>query len=163
EPEKAAAILHALALENEADFSVANRLYRERATLNESALAFLSGAFVRMGRDNEAGELLDLLVQKARKDGDTMHWQGSTTVARMSSSEDITAMALWSLAKGSPQAPATSAAAKHLLSKSGVTLGAQSPLQGLWAAALTESFLTQSEAPPSADFAATGLLNGQPL
>jgi uncharacterized protein YfaS (alpha-2-macroglobulin family)/TolA-binding protein len=165
EPEKAALILHALALEKDADFSVANRLYRDRATLNEPALAFLAGAFVRMDRQAEAQELLDALAKKAgkaAKPGDPVRWQGSPTVARLSQANDITAIALWSLAKGSPQSPLRPAAAAQLLREGGVQLGAQSPLQGLWAAALAEFFLTEPDAMGAADFAGELTVNGKP-
>ena len=165
EPEKAALILHALALEKDADFSVANRLYRDRTTLNEPALAFLAGAFVRMDRQSEARELLDALAKKASRAAnanDPIHWQGSALVARLSQANDITAIALWSLAKGNPQSPLTTAAAGHLLREGGVQLGAQSPLQGLWAAALAEFFLAQPDAMDAADFEGELIVNGKP-
>ena len=76
---------------------MANRLYRDRATLNEPALAFLAGAFVRMERQGEARELLDALAKKASRAadaGDPVHWQGSKAVARLSQADDITAIAL---------------------------------------------------------------------
>ncbi len=153
EPEKSAMLLHALALGKDADFSVANRLFRDRATLNEPALAFLAGAFTRMGRDAEARELLDALARKASrpaKPGDAVHWQGSMVVSRLSQVDDITAIALWSLAKADPKSPLLPAAAAHLLRSGGVLLGAQSPVQGLHAAALAEYFLTQPMPHPAA-------------
>ena len=165
EAEKSALILHALALEKDADFSVANRLYRDRATLNEPALAFLAGAFLRMEREGEAREILDTLAKKASRAanaGEPIHWKGSTAVARLSQADDITAIALWSLAKGSPKSPLCAAAASHLLREGGVQLGAQSPLQGLWAAALAEFFTTQPEANDAADFEGELTVNGKP-
>ena len=165
EPEKAALILHALALEKDADFSVANRLYRDRAALNEPALAFLAGAFVRMDREGEARELLDALAKKASRAAnaaDPVHWQGSAAVARLSQANDITAIALWSLARGNPKSPLTAAAAAHLLREGGVQLGAQSPSQGWWAAALAEFFIAQPDTIGAADFEGELTVNGKP-
>jgi len=165
EPEKSALILHALALEKDADFSVANRLYRDRATLNEPGLAFLAGAFLRMEREGEARELLDALAKMATgaaKAGDPTRWKGSTVVARLSQPDDITAIALWSLAKGNPKSPLCAAAAAHLLREGGVQLGAQSQLQGLWTAALAEFFSAQPDAMEAGDFEGELTVNGKP-
>lgn len=162
EPEKAAAILHALALEHEADFSVANRMYRDRDSLNDPALAYLAGAFVRMERAVEAKELLDLLAKKtARGDNSSFQSRGSAIVARLSNDDDTAAIILWSLAKGNPKSPVAKSAMEQLLRAGGAQLGAQSSLQGLWAAALAEYFLSQPEAQNAAAFEGEVIVNGK--
>lgn len=63
-----AVLLHALSTADEDDFTLANRLYRERQSLSAGALAYLALAFAEMDRGPTASELLDLL---AKKDLDT--------------------------------------------------------------------------------------------
>ena len=135
EPDKSAVILHALACVNEADFSVANRMYRDRAKLNDQALAWLAAAFQRMNRVDEAKELLKSLEAKPA-------WTGSKTTSRLSSDDDTTAIVLYAAAKSQPGSALAKKAADVLLQKLGVDLGAQSALQGLWTAALAEHFIS---------------------
>ncbi|MDZ4405835.1 MG2 domain-containing protein [Prosthecobacter sp.] len=135
EPDKAAVILHALACVNEADFSVANRMYRDRAKLNDPALAWLAAAFQRMNRVDEAKELLKALEAKPV-------WVGSKTTSRLSSDDDTTAIVLYAAAKTEPGSTLAKKAADVLLQRLGVDLGAQSALQGLWTAALAEHFIS---------------------
>jgi uncharacterized protein YfaS (alpha-2-macroglobulin family)/tetratricopeptide (TPR) repeat protein len=145
EPDKAAVILHALACVNEADFSVANRLYRDRAKLNDPALAWLAAAFQRMNRGDEAKELLKALEAKPA-------WTGSKTTARLSSDDDTTASVLYAAAKAQPGSALAKKAAELLLQRLGVDLGSQSALQGLWTAALAEHWVsTGAHQTPSAD------------
>ena len=157
EPEKAAVILHALALEKEADFSVANRLYRDRATLNHPALAFLAGAFLRMDRAMESKELLEMLAKKSEGKDGAFACEGSKTVARLSSYDDIAAIVLWTISKGNPQSPVAEKAMQRLLT----TGGAQSPLQGLWTAALAEYFLARTDSLKPTTFAGELYVNGK--
>jgi uncharacterized protein YfaS (alpha-2-macroglobulin family) len=135
EPDKAAVILHALACVNEADFSVANRMYRDRAKLNDPALAWLAAAFQRMNRVDEAKELLKTLEAKPT-------WTGSKITSRLSSDDDTTAIVLYAAAKTEPGSKLAKTAANVLLQRLGVDLGAQSALQGLWTAALGEHFIS---------------------
>ncbi len=162
EPEKAAAILHALALEHEADFSVANRMYRDRDSLNDPALAYLAGAFVRMQRNEEAKELLDLLAKKTgRGNAGAFQCRGSAIVARLSNDDDTAAIILWSLAKGNPKSPIAKSAMEQLLRAGGAQLGAQSSVQGLWTVALAEHFLAQPEVLTAAAFEGEVFVNGK--
>ncbi|MEO2021205.1 MAG: alpha-2-macroglobulin family protein, partial [Pirellulaceae bacterium] len=62
--ETKALLLHALATAGQADFPLANQLYRNRQSLSETALAHLSLAFAGMDRKQTAAELLTLLNQK---------------------------------------------------------------------------------------------------
>jgi tetratricopeptide (TPR) repeat protein len=134
EPEKAAVILHALAMVNQADFSVANRLLRDRAKLNDPALAYLAAAFLRMERSQEAQELLKALEARAE-------WAGSKSTARLSRADDTAAMILYVAARAQAGSPLAKRAAQALLPNLGVACGADSPLRGLWTAALAEHFI----------------------
>ncbi len=67
--ESRAILLHALAVAGQGDFSLANRLYRNRPTLSPAALAYLALAFAQMDRKPVAQELADLL---AKQDLDTV-------------------------------------------------------------------------------------------
>jgi len=135
EPDKAAVILYALACVNESDFSVANRMYRDRVKLNDPALAWLAAAFQRMNRSDEAKELLKSLEAKPA-------WTGSKTTSRLSSKDDTTAIVLYAAAKTLPGSVLAKKAADALQQQLGVSLGAVSALQGLWTAALAEHFIS---------------------
>jgi tetratricopeptide (TPR) repeat protein len=63
--ETKAVLLHALTAAGQADFAVANRLFRNRPTLSNAALAYLALALAGMDRKPMASELLDLLAQRA--------------------------------------------------------------------------------------------------
>lgn len=154
EPDKAAIILHALACVNEADFSVANRMYRDRAKLNDPALAWLAAAFQRMNRVDEAKELLKALEAKPA-------WAGSKTTSRLSSDDDTTAIVLYAASKTQAGSPLAKKAAEALMQRLGVDLGAQSALQGLWTAALAEHFNSTGlhQAPEAEEMKLT--LNGE--
>lgn len=154
EPDKAAVILHALACVNEADFSVANRLYRDRAKLNDTALAWLAAAFQRMSRVDEAKEVLKALEAKPA-------WTGSKVTSRLSSDDDTLAVILYAAAKTTPGSALAQKAADMLLPRLGVALGLDSALRGLWAAALAEHFTStgmhQTPDAEGLELAATGI------
>jgi len=156
EPDKAAIILHALACVNEADFSVANRMYRDRVKLNDPALAWLAAAFQRMNRSDEAKELLKALEVKPK-------WAGSKTTSRLSNDDDTAAIILYAAAKAQPGSALAKKAADGLLQQLGVALGADSAMQGLWTAALTEHFISSGmhQTPQAEELKLT--LNGEVL
>jgi len=138
EPEKTAMVLFALALENAENFSIANRLHRDREKLNPAALSFLAATFLRMERPTEAKQLLEVLLARTEDDS----WPGSERVARLSRDGDISAMALYSLAK--VKSPEQERIAIALLNSGGCQFGAQSACQGLWIAAMAEHFANQA-------------------
>lgn len=57
-------ILHALSTIDSADFSYANRLYRNRNELSPSALAYAALTFINLNRNEIGGEILDVLTSK---------------------------------------------------------------------------------------------------
>jgi len=129
EPDKSAVILHALACVNEADFSVANRLYRDRDKLNDPALAWLAAAFQRMNRSEEAKTLIKALDAKNE-------WKGSTTTARLSSDADTCAAVLYAADLVEPGLSLSKRATEKLFGYCGFEMDFQSSLQGLWVQAL---------------------------
>lgn len=57
-------LLHALSTADRGDFTLANRLYRNRPALSNAALAHLALAFVAMNRQSTASELLAVLAER---------------------------------------------------------------------------------------------------
>jgi uncharacterized protein YfaS (alpha-2-macroglobulin family)/TolA-binding protein len=134
EPDKAAVILHALACVNEADFSVANRMYRDREKLNDPSLGWLAAAFQRMNRNEEAAALLKTL-------GARQVWTGSKITSRLSSQNDTYAIGLYAAARVEPGSRLGDVAIDRLLQFLGTGLGADSAMQGLCIAALAQHFI----------------------
>jgi len=66
--ESKAVLLHALAVEGQGDFALANRIHRNRQTLSSAALSHLALALVAMDRKEMAAEVLKILA--TRKLGD---------------------------------------------------------------------------------------------
>lgn len=139
--ESKALVVHALSLTGRADFSAANRLYRERQNLSETALAYMAAAFVRMGRPSFADDLLQILdtklVEKCR-------WKSNSQHAILSDDVGTTALALWSYARLRRDSATTAAVANHLLAQT-TRLQSNRSL-GVVVAALTE-YYNQGERP----------------
>jgi hypothetical protein len=112
--ESKALVIHALSLTGRADFSAANRLYRERQSLSETALAYMAAAFVRMSRPGFAEDLLKILdtklVEKCR-------WKSNSQHSILSDDIGTTAIALWSYARLRRDSATTAAVANHLLAQ----------------------------------------------
>lgn len=111
-----AVILHALSTDKRADFAHCNRLYRDRNTLGNSALAHLARAFFNLDRREIAGELAGLLEGKVRLGGDrSVLWEGGCKTIWLNDTDETTAMALLALAETKPTAKVTAGAADALL------------------------------------------------
>ena len=63
-----AVLLHALTVAGRGDFSVANRLHRDRPSLSAPALAYLALTLAHVDRKALAGDALDLLAQRDWED-----------------------------------------------------------------------------------------------
>jgi outer membrane protein assembly factor BamD (BamD/ComL family) len=113
--ESKALLIHALAVTGLADFSAANRLYRDRQNLSETALAYMAAAFVRMDRPSFAEDLLEILDTKLV---DKKSWESNSQHALLSDNISTTAVALWSYAKLRRDSATTAAVANHLLAQS---------------------------------------------
>lgn len=112
--ESKALIIHALSFTGRADFSAANRLYRERQSLSETALAYMTAAFIRMDRPGFAEDLLKILDTKLVE---KCHWKSNSRHAILSDDMGTTALALWSYAKLRRDSATTAAVANYLLAR----------------------------------------------
>lgn len=111
--ESKAVVLHALSLTKRADFSAANRLYRERQNLSETALAYMAAAFIHMGRAEFAEDLLRILDSKIVNSG----WNANAQHSILSDNVSTTAVALWSFANLRRESEVTKQIASRLLSQ----------------------------------------------
>ncbi|MGI9241806.1 MAG: hypothetical protein ACR2RV_13470, partial [Verrucomicrobiales bacterium] len=109
-----ATIIHALSLTGRADFSAANRLYRERQNLSETALAHMAAAFIHMGRQGFAEDLLKILDTKLVAGS---HWKSSSRHHILNDDTSTTALALWCYAQLRRDSATTAKVASHLLAQ----------------------------------------------
>jgi tetratricopeptide (TPR) repeat protein len=115
-----AIILHALSCDKRADFAHCNRLYRERNTLGNATLAYLTRAFFNLDRKEIALELAGILESKAKAgDGPIALWESGCKVPWMNDHDETTAIVLLALAESKPESPKAEAAAAHLLQARG--------------------------------------------
>jgi uncharacterized protein YfaS (alpha-2-macroglobulin family)/TolA-binding protein len=116
-----AMILHALSVDKRADYANCNRLYRDRNTLGNAALAYLACAFYNIDRKEIAAELATLLEPKVKLDGDKpLVWESGCKTAWLNDNNETTAMALLALAQAKPSSPVASKAADLVLKARGV-------------------------------------------
>ena len=157
-----AVLVHALSVAGKADFSMANRLYRERASLSESALAYLAAAFVRMDRDTFARELLQILQTKAvreqRASQALASWKGAGAHTLLRDRLDVSAMVLWCYARLQRDSQTAAAAADFLLSQAGTRGRSSNRALGSIVAALTEYYAKGER--PGDDFEIDVTVNG---
>lgn len=141
--ERKAVVLQATAAAGKADFSLLNPLYRTRETLTPVALARLCAAFIHAGRDDEAKELLTLLLKtgtavKSAAGEDTLFWPGAKTVAGLNAPEEATAAALWCVARLNSAAPEARRIALWLLNSPACAPGGSTRCRGQVMQALAE-------------------------
>ena len=116
-----AMILHALSVDKRADFANCNRLYRDRNTLGNSALAYLSCAFYNIDRKEIAAELAGLLESKIKIESNKpVLWETGSKTTWLNDTDETTAMALLALAQTKPASQVTAKAADALLKEHGV-------------------------------------------
>ena len=133
--ERKAVVLQAMAAAGKADFSLLNPLYRVRDTLTPVALVRLCAAFIHAGREDEAKELLVLVLKtgtagKSPAGDDTLCWPGSKTVAGLNAPEEATAAALWCVARLNPAAPEARSIATWLLNSQASAPGGSTRCRG---------------------------------
>jgi len=141
--ERKAVVLQAMAAAGKADFSLLNPLYRVRETLTPIALVRLCAAFILAGRDDEAKELLALVLKsgtagKSAAGDNTLEWPGSKTVAGLNAPEEATSAALWCAAKLNPAAPESRSIANWLLGSQACAPGGSTRCRGQVMQALAE-------------------------
>jgi tetratricopeptide (TPR) repeat protein len=134
-------ILHALSTDKRADFANCNRLYRDRNSLGNSALAHLACAFFNIDRREIATELAGLLESRiSPATNKPAAWESGCKTTWLNDTDETTAMVLLALARTRPGSRTTAAAADALLQARGC-FGFPSPrAQGPAVAALTAWF-----------------------
>ena len=154
-----ALLLHALSVDDKADFSNANRLYRERNNLSDAALAYMAATFVRMGRDEFARDLLAILAKNALPDNSggvkAVYWKGGDSRPLMNDRAETTALALWAYVKVNREAETASGAAAFLLGESARIDRESGSSLGPIVAALSEYF---AKGPQEADDFEVGVI-----
>ncbi len=102
--ETKAVLLHALAAAGRGDFTLANRLYRNRPALTTAALVYLSLALAEMDHQPMAEDLLKLLDQRNLDDEDATGKLGSLAWSRSSAEiRSLYALALEQVLADSPK------------------------------------------------------------
>ncbi|MBM4089095.1 MAG: hypothetical protein FJ276_06645, partial [Planctomycetes bacterium] len=113
--ESKAILLHALSAAGQADFSLGNRLYRERAQLSTPALLYLALAFIEMDRGPIAAELLGICEQRANDMASgTVPAPPAPSASQAASAEWLALRAL-ALTRVAPEADSTGAAIEQVL------------------------------------------------
>ena len=107
-------LLHALSVAGRGDFSLANRLYRERPSLSTAALLHLALAFAEMDRKPIAAELLTLVTQR-KPDAETAPGEPAPGDPLSRNRSPVELRALWALAvQAAPAAIAPGEGTDHL-------------------------------------------------
>ncbi|MDZ4781293.1 MAG: tetratricopeptide repeat protein [Planctomycetia bacterium] len=105
--ETKAVLLHALATADRGDFTLANRLYRNRPALSNAALAHLALAFVAMQRNATAGELLAVLAERNLDDQSMRREAALGCLPWNQSSVELRALYAFASMQIAPQSPKT--------------------------------------------------------
>ncbi|HVW38373.1 MAG TPA: alpha-2-macroglobulin family protein, partial [Pirellulales bacterium] len=100
-----AILLQGLSAAGRGDFTLANRLYRNRPALSNAALAHLAHALVEMDRAPMAGEILDVLAKRNLDDAAPNRAGRLRTFPWTEVAAEIRALYLLSLEKVSPDSP----------------------------------------------------------
>lgn len=109
-----AVLLHALATAGRGDFTLANRLHRNRPALSNAALAYLAAALVHMERPQMAGEVLELLFERNLL-APQPAGEGSTSASWSQSPLEVRAIALLAQQEVAPQHARTHQLVESLL------------------------------------------------
>ncbi|HUY89785.1 MAG TPA: tetratricopeptide repeat protein [Pirellulales bacterium] len=102
--ESKAILLQGLSAAGRGDFTLANRLYRNRPALSNAALAHLAHALVEMDRAPMAGEILDVLGKRNLDDAAPKRASQLGSLPWSEAAAEIRALYLLSLEKVSPEA-----------------------------------------------------------
>jgi tetratricopeptide (TPR) repeat protein len=105
-----AILLHALSTRKAATFEMANSLNRERQSLSNTALAYLALTFANLNRPELAGEILGILIPRAKTEAVApgrrarLYWEGSSQSAGARAAVETTALVCLAFARARPQA-----------------------------------------------------------
>lgn len=134
------AVLHALSCVKEADFAFANRLYRYRNELSNVALAYTTLTFANLGRQEIAGELLDVLEKRRKEQDEQCWWAADHKTVHIAGDVEVTALCLLAFERARPQSPLVKQAAGYLLARRQDCGWSPSDVRGPVAAALSLYF-----------------------
>lgn len=151
-----AMILHALTQTGGADYTFVNRLYRERGSLGEAALAYTALSLAALDRADMGREVLRMLEKK-----DTVPWSGEKNAVWERNPVETTALALLAYEALDPASERTERAARYLLESAGWYGCRPAKALGVVAAALTGYYRDVQEA--RADYALEIAVNGTPI
>ena len=160
-----AVLIHAFSITKRADFAHMNRIYRERANLSPTALAYMAAAFANMDRPEFARDLVDLLDQKAESkeiEGrpTTTTWPGGSR-SWLQDSTETTAVALLAYAAVKVDSPLAEQAANALLANRGCFRFSSPKAFGPSVAALAAFYESREEA--ETDFEIEVLVNNEAI
>ncbi|MBT8037129.1 MAG: tetratricopeptide repeat protein [Verrucomicrobiae bacterium] len=158
-------VLHALSVTGKADFAHLNRIYRERASLSNNALARAAVAMINLNRPDFARDLVNLLEKKVKLDSPDRQpkiawWDGHGHTV-LQSRDETTAMALLALAAVKPDSPLAAQAANLLLRSQGCFRYASPSSLGPAVAALAAYYGKSMD--EKADFEVTVFINNKKL
>ncbi len=122
--EQRAIVLHALSVSGDADFKLANTLYRERNGLTPIAIAYAAMTLANLDRDDMAVEVLNVLDNRASESvaggRQLVSWhEDSRYHPWLSDRIETTAVALLALMKAHPTSRRIEPAAQYLLQQYG--------------------------------------------
>ena len=141
--ETKAVLLHALSTADRGDFTLANRLYRNRPALSNAALAHLALAFVAMQRNSTAGELLAVLAERNLDDLATRREAALGCLPVNQSSVELRALYAYASMQVSPQSEKTRELVDWLMAHRTGNRWSPDKATGPAALALSKWFATQ--------------------
>ncbi|MCF7673891.1 MAG: tetratricopeptide repeat protein [Akkermansiaceae bacterium] len=112
-----AIVLHALSCDKRADFAACNRLYRDRNTLGNATLAYLTRAFHQIDRREIAAELAGILEGKIKDQPELL--ESGYKMAWLNDAPETTALVLLALAESRPESQRAETTANALLQARG--------------------------------------------
>ena len=111
-----AILLQGLAAAGRGDFTLANRLYRNRPSLSNAALAHLALALAQMDRQPMAGEILDVLAKRNLDDAAPKRTAAMASLPWSEAAAELRALYLLAQEKVAPEAAKTKQLVEWLMS-----------------------------------------------
>jgi len=120
-------ILHALSAYGGTDFAFVNRLYRQRNSLSEAALAYTALCLHALDRRDMGLQILELLKKKGTHEGGpdnrgpdkNRHWSGAKNIEWNRSRVETTALVILAFEALDPSAPVVEQGIQYLMSRKG--------------------------------------------
>ncbi len=115
--DRQAILLHAMTVAGESNFSLANRLHRDRAQLSPAALAYLALTMAEMDRNDTAAEVRDLLAERDLDHDAAPADEARGPLNRSLSPVELRAVYLLGLQRAAPESPQPETLAEWLLAQ----------------------------------------------